>query len=516
MACAVLPGTEKQYQQLRTLLAKQTFVGIVAGPPGTGKKTLVRYVAAETPLQTHDVEVEHVWPPEELRARIARLGTQLTDSSSAGRAPQNTLWVVHNAEILERCAAVWKTVESYGLRVVLLMHDVPSAYREQLVPIQFNRVTDARMAEWLRREYPGADAVRVAQAAKGDLNQARIAATWHAGDKDISGHVWFDTLALVNGGRVEPEKVSTGWVHENMLERCTDIEAAARLSETFALADTMRSLEGAGVTSNAPNIEADIVQRAVHQAHAAGKTKWVKGVRAPPRVDRPDGFARREWRRRRALSSAENIHRSKRRAADGVDETQAKAPKTQIHASAAGAAEKSSPSAVVVSEPGGRPAGGAAFSSNGTRAVVNSHAHAAVDAVGSCSSDASRPGTAARAQALRADAGHEEPSGRMVYDGKPEFEIRAAELTQHTGERRTFCPGPALEHFAKSRVVIFGKCSGMDDFHAIAETIGVLGCIVAEFDMGTYALIFKERNREFKTCPECYALCDARVSARGR
>ena len=49
MACAVLPGTEKQYQQLRTLLAKQTFVGIVAGPPGTGKKTLVRYVAAETP-----------------------------------------------------------------------------------------------------------------------------------------------------------------------------------------------------------------------------------------------------------------------------------------------------------------------------------------------------------------------------------------------------------------------------------------------------------------------------------
>ena len=86
MACAVLPGTEKQYQQLRTLIAKQTFVGIVAGPPGTGKKTLVRYVAAETPLQTHDVEVEHVWPPEELRARIARLGTQLTDSSSARHA----------------------------------------------------------------------------------------------------------------------------------------------------------------------------------------------------------------------------------------------------------------------------------------------------------------------------------------------------------------------------------------------------------------------------------------------
>ena len=117
--------------------------------------------------------------------------------------------------------------------------------------------------------------MRVVQAAKGDLNQARIAATWHAGDEDISGHVWFDTLALVNGGRVELEKVSTGWVHENMLERCTDIEAVARLSETFALADTMRSLEGAGVTSSAPNIEAGIVQRAAHQAHATGKTTCV-------------------------------------------------------------------------------------------------------------------------------------------------------------------------------------------------------------------------------------------------
>ena len=46
--------------------------------------------------------------PEELRARIAKLGTQLTDSSSVRHAPQNTFWVVHNAEILERCAAVWK------------------------------------------------------------------------------------------------------------------------------------------------------------------------------------------------------------------------------------------------------------------------------------------------------------------------------------------------------------------------------------------------------------------------
>ena len=99
-----------------------------------------------------------------------------------------------------------------------------------------------------------------------------------------------------------------------------------------------------------------------------------------------------------------------------------------------------------------------------------------------------------------------------MYDGKPEFEIRAAEVTQHMGVRRAFKPGPACGHSAKSRVVIFARCTGLDDFHALAQTVGVVGCIVAEFDTGTYALIFKERNREFKACREFYALCDGRVS----
>ena len=71
MAFAMLPGTENQYQQLRALVAKHSFVAIVAGPPGSGKKTAVRHIAAEASLRAHDVEVEHVWSPEELRARAS-------------------------------------------------------------------------------------------------------------------------------------------------------------------------------------------------------------------------------------------------------------------------------------------------------------------------------------------------------------------------------------------------------------------------------------------------------------
>ena len=108
----------------------------------------------------------------------------------------------------------------------------------------------------------------------------------------------------------------------------------------------------------------------------------------------------------------------------------------------------------------------------------------------------------------------------MVYDGKPEFEVHAAApVTQHArsvgtppGCTHSFAPGPPCENFCKFRVVVVGKCRGLGGFRPIAGTTGVLGCIVAEFSEGAYALVFKERNREFRACEECYSLCAARVS----
>ena len=73
-------------------------------------------------------------------------------------------------------------------------------------------------------------------------------------------------------------------------------------------------------------------------------------------------------------------------------------------------------------------------------------------------------------------------------------------------------PGRRCKNFCKSRMVVMGKCAGLGDFHAISRTTGVLGCIVAEFNEGVCALVFKERNREFRACEECFSLCDARVS----
>jgi len=129
--------------------------------------------------------------------------------------------------------------------------------------------------------------------------------------------------------------------------------------------------------------------------------------------------------------------------------------------------------------------------------------------VGAASSGAPLHTSAADAS----DSGADAPSTvQIVYNGGPEFEVRTADVTHRPGASRRFLPGPACTNSAKSRVVVLAKCDGLGDFQAIVRTAGVLGCIVAEFEEGAHALVFKERNREFKACQECFCLCDGRVS----
>ena len=188
-----LPLAGKQHQQLRALTVKDSFVAIVAGPPGSGKKTAIRLVASQAGLCAHDLDVEHAWAPAQLQSLIGKLGNcqvvsggQCADGAGreaptgAGVRGGNTIWVVHNAEILEKCAAVWKRVVAQGLRVVLVMHDVPRPYREHFVPIYFNRVPEARVKEFVSRAYPQSRAHEVAPerwsrgTRMGDRSKARV------------------------------------------------------------------------------------------------------------------------------------------------------------------------------------------------------------------------------------------------------------------------------------------------------------------------------------------------------
>ena len=124
MAFKLLPGTERQYQQLRALMSAP-FVALVAGPPGVGKRTLLDHVATEAGLHTADFNIAHSkMTAAELRALIAKRLTsaQITEDAALRG---NTVWVVHNAELLDAHAAVWQSDVTRGLRIILKVNDAP-------------------------------------------------------------------------------------------------------------------------------------------------------------------------------------------------------------------------------------------------------------------------------------------------------------------------------------------------------------------------------------------------------
>lgn len=527
MAFKLLPGTERQFEQLRTLMPSP-FVALVAGPPGVGKRALLDHVAEQAGLRTADFDIEHSkTTAAELRALIAkRLTSAQITEDAALRA--NTVWVVHNAELLDAHAAVWQNDVTCGLRIILKVNDTPPKLREVFKkPIHFNRVTDTRVAAWVREHCPSADAAHVATVAGGDLRQAAIAAAMPSGgNKDFTGHVHFDTLALVNGGKhLDPRQVSTDWVRTNMLGRCTSIEEAARLSETFATVDAMRCWDAVQAT---PGLEADIIQGAVHQVRASGKVRYVQGLNNPkglPQTAATTGQAARAVRRHRGmLEEVLRAPATRRRAHPEPEEARSTRRRTQAEPNAPALGAEPAPRSHRAPEEDAPPDEATGQSTHIDRTCSaggpGENEGCSTGGNGSSGGSGGPPGGSGSAGGSDGPGGTGGPSartsaavqGRIVYDGRPEFEVRKATPVTQQAMRRSFTPGPLCGNSCKSRVVIFGKCRRLEDFHAIAQTTGVLGCIVAEFNEGAYALIFKERNREFRACEECYSLCDGRVS----
>jgi len=274
-----------------------------------------------------------------------------------------------------------------------------------------------------------------------------------------------------------------------------------------------------------PDLEADIVQAAVHTARARGKVRFVKGVKKPRETPRPTAWAVRAWRQHRGLRDAEKRQRKKRKR-DAQDEatgqrTDSPMPAEPARGKAALAGNPQGGHGTALAAGADRPGAGSPADSDVRRASCPGNGGSSISGEPPGPGGSGDPSTSATSSA----------QGRMVYDGKPEFEVRAAAPVAQHGELRSprpeaaarsagtppgckhsFAPGPPCENFCKSRVVVVGKCRGLGDFRTIAQTTGVLGCIVADFNEGAYALVFKERNREFRACEECYSLCAARVS----
>eukprot|EP00969_Alexandrium_andersonii_P189922 8391031-Alexandrium_andersonii.AAC.1 len=139
-----LRGQEKQYQALLELMGRPSFVALLAGPPGCGKKTLVRRAAGERGLDPREFDIEASWAGPELRRRLGMISSHMLGGKNGA------VWLVFNAELVDAQAAVWKSGAVQGQRMALLVNDAPPGLRRELAPLYFNRLTDYTVAETLR------------------------------------------------------------------------------------------------------------------------------------------------------------------------------------------------------------------------------------------------------------------------------------------------------------------------------------------------------------------------------
>ena len=271
----VLRAQEKQYQALLKLMGRPSFVALVAGPPGCGKKTLVRRAARERGLAPHDFDIEASWSEPELRRRVSMLSPRVLGDD------RDAAWLVFNAELVDARAAVWKSSAAQGQRMTLLVNDASPGLRRELAPLYFNRLTDYTVAETLRATCPTSDTRAVARRAMGDLRQASIIASFSQGSrgKDTGEHVYFDTKALLNGGPVDADKVSAAWAFENALNGCEDLAAAAQQAEFFVTAATLDDVS--------------LQQSIVHGAARRVKRKFVQELERPRQVCAGDALSKR-------------------------------------------------------------------------------------------------------------------------------------------------------------------------------------------------------------------------------
>ncbi len=386
--------------------------------------------------------------------------------------------------------------------------------------------------EFLRLARPGKNVTQltdIARAAQGDLRQALIRLDFFAGSSrravtatdGRAPHALFDAQdALCDGKTVELDYSAMRWVQHNHLKVDCDIGIHATFAESMTGWDTLSTSQG----GNDPEVRPDLLN--LPPAIATMATHQLIGTkRGRFKLDNPadleSDFKRHKsdypkgYDEQRVLKLCADPDRTAKPTASSAAHQMQVAP-TADNSMAPGAPA----SAVVAADSGVSPP--AAPASTSCSQALRAPAPAAVAGesnAGPACPSANRVGAASSGAPLHtsaadaSDSGADAPSTvQIVYNGGPKFEVRTADVTHRPGASRRFLPGPACTNSAKSRVVVLAKCDGLGDFQAIVRTAGVLGCIVAEFEEGAHALVFKERNREFKACQECFCLCDGRVS----
>lgn len=502
---------KKMLPELKRACAKMPF--LLCGPPGCGKKCALRLALGETKLSLHDIAMisnERGTKLDSLKELVRTHGFGQQMLTGEGEAEPSVV-VLYGAEHLGCDCVEYLWGQRGRLNVVLIASDRGKELTRFPI-VWVKRPNFGEVVDFLRLLLPRLgvpDAQAAARISDGDLRQAKLQVDfWHVGstardctsNKERAPHAYFDAQdALCNGRRGELTYGTACWAQRNRLRVEETVEKHADFAATMATWDVFGGIErGSQECPDTLCSRPEIAGLAVQQL--VGKKRRRFDLERPQDTPCPlhNWYDGSTGKRRKGTQRFDDDRLRRLAARLGSPERSART------ASACAASPLSDSGGVSTTAPVFLPSG-CEITEGSTRRVKPQPAPCMAvraDAPVPCDS-ASGDGAAPS----RADF-----TGTLVYDGKPEFEIHAADVSREEGSRPQFCPGPACRHFAKSRVVFFAKCCGLEDFKRIAQTTGVLGCIVAQFEGGTYALVFKERNREFKACQECFCLCEGRVS----
>ena len=250
-----LPGVGKLtlLPKLKDSLKKLPF--LLCGPPGSGKKNLLKIATQESGLEMSIYDLGHIAKgfkreDDNVKARYREV-EKIIGKYVGGRRLQTNLMgerrllVFYGAEFLDRESAALLC----KCDVVLLANErtanLKSTFGNKAVWVK--RLTHGEMKHSLKVLYPEAgaqDIQKVTRLANGDLRQAQMGIDFKTGPIDEDRHVYFDVQGvLCRGVKKNLDYHHRRWVCENHLKVDKTIAEHAAFLEHVLLADAIQDYE---------------------------------------------------------------------------------------------------------------------------------------------------------------------------------------------------------------------------------------------------------------------------------